>query len=148
MFLLFVILNWMSVLAPGRQHIELATAVAEVLHEEAPLFTDDESRVKTASYLVSVAYRESSLRNSAVGDHGRALCMFQLWHTTRDVLTDPKLCTRIALTRLRESIRACGLDNALGLYAAGPGGCTSKLAKRISNDRMWMAKRLAKDVQP
>lgn len=144
MILIFTILAWMNLLAPGRQHGEMATAIASVIIEDAPLFRDDESKLRTAAFVVAVGFRESSLRNDAIGDHGRALCMFQLWDTSRDVLTNPELCARIAMQRMRESIRACGTGNELGLYAVGPKGCASEHAKRISRDRMGIARRLAK----
>jgi hypothetical protein len=144
MAILFFIFAAMFTLAPGRDHSELGTAIAKVVLEEPPLFKGDESRIRTASLMTAIAFRESSFRNAAIGDHGHALCAFQLWDTPRDVLTDPELCTRIALQRMRQSIRACGLDNALGIYAAGPEGCSSPHAKRISNDRMSIAMKLSK----
>lgn len=142
------ILAAMTSLAPARHHDDAAAAVAQVVFEERPLIADDDEKIKTAALLISVAFRESSLRNNAIGDKGRALCMFQLWHAPRAVLTDITLCTRIAISRIRDSIRACGLQNALGTYAVGPGGCRSAHAQRISRDRVALAKRLVKEVQP
>ncbi|HXG69945.1 MAG TPA: hypothetical protein VNJ04_04950 [Gemmatimonadaceae bacterium] len=147
MAVLFFILAAMQSLAPGRDHAENATAIATVVLSEPALFRDDESRMRTAAFMVSVAFRESSLRNGAIGDHGNARCMFQLWNAPSGVLTDPELCARIALVRMRESARACGKDNMLGLYAVGPKGCSSEHAKRISRDRRALAERLAKTVQ-
>jgi hypothetical protein len=146
--LLFAILAWMTSLVPGSDHTPTATSIARVILEEPPLFKGDESRVKTAAYMVSVAFRESALNNGAVGDHGHARCMFQLWNTPGRVLTDPELCTRIAMQRIRESMKACGPGNELGVYLVGPKGCESELAKRRSRDRMLIANRLAKDVGP
>lgn len=144
MSVLFAVLAWMATLAPGRDHIANATAIASVVLAEPPLFKGDDDRIKTAAFMVAVGFREGSLRNDVIGDHGHALCMFQLWNTSRDVLTDPELCARIAMQRMRESIRACGVENALGIYAVGPKGCVSDHAKRISADRMFIARRLAK----
>ena len=133
----------MAVLAPQRDTTDLAMAITTVVESEPPLFAHDESRVKTASLVVAVAFRESSFRNDAVGDHGRARCAFQLWDTSDEVLSDPEMCTRIAMSRLRESLQACGPRNMLGIYAAGPRGCVSEHAKRISADRLWLARRIA-----
>ena len=144
----FFVFYAMQSLAPGRDHAEAATAVTRAVLADEPLFRGDTDRLKTAALMVSVAFRESSLRNDAVGDHGRARCLFQLWDAPRDVSTDPELCARIAMGRLRESMRACGPENLLGIYASGPGGCTNRTAKRISADRMWMARKLAKEVRP
>ena len=146
MKLFICILLWMMSLAPGRRHEEQAMALAEVIAEEPPLFADDDDRMKTASLVVSIAFSESSFRNDAVGDQGRALCMFQLWHAPRAVLTDLKLCTRLAFERLRYSLRKCGMGNVLGIYAGGPGGCVRKKTQRISNHRLWLANRLARQV--
>lgn len=140
--LIFFVLLAMRSLAPGRDHSESATAITRVLLEERPLFANDEDRLRTAALVVAIAFRESSFRNDAVGDHGRARCLFQLWNAPIEVLTDVELCTRIGLARMRESIAACGMSNALGIYAAGPNGCSSNAAKRISTDRLWLAKRL------
>lgn len=136
----------MNSLAPGRDHMENALAITRVVLEEPPLFRDDESKMKTGAYLVAVAFRESSLKNDAVGDNGRARCLFQLWATSDAVRTDPELCARIALTRLRESARICGASNMLGIYASGPKGCSSETAKRISRDRLALSSKLAKSA--
>ncbi len=148
MRLLFFILEAMRSLAPARDHGAVATAIAQVIDAERPLFADDDSKLRTAAFLVAVAFRESSLRPDAIGDHGRARCLFQLWDAPADVLTDPVLCTTIALGRMRDSMRACGAANLLGLYAAGPKGCSSEHAKRISRDRLHLAGRLGKAAPP
>lgn len=140
------VLAAMSLLAPNRDHTELASAIATVVETEAPLFRGDEDRSRTAAFMVAVAFREGSLRLDAVGDKGRALCTYQLWRAPREVLTDAHLCTSIAFARLRESMRACGPTNPLGIYAAGPKGCSSKTAERISADRLWLAKHLLATV--
>jgi hypothetical protein len=137
------VLAMMAMVAPGRDHGRLGSAIAEVALSEPPLFAGDDDRRRTAALLVAVAFRESSLRADAIGDQGRARCAFQLWGAPAEALTDPALCTRMAVARLRESMRACGALNPLGTYAAGPGGCASERAARISRDRMWLAKRLA-----
>ena len=141
--LYFFALMAMNVMAPNRDHEPLARALATVAETEEPLFRNDESRIKTISLLLSVSFRESSFRNDAVGDHGRARCAFQLWDTSDEVLSDPEMCTRIAMSRLRESLQVCGPRNMLGIYAAGPRGCESEHAKRISADRLWLARRIA-----
>lgn len=140
------VLAAMTSLAPGRDHTALADAIVTVAEERAPLFVGDADRQRTAALMVAVAFRESSFRNDAIGDKGRARCAFQLWAAPREVLTDPLLCTRIAHERLAESMTICGSKNPLGIYAAGPKGCKSEKAKRISRDRIALAKRLVRDV--
>lgn len=157
------ILTWVlaasATLAPHREHDLLAHAIAEVAESEPPLFRDDDDRRKTAAFLVAVAFRESSLRADAVGDHvGKAptsFCAFQIhlpWgkktgegFTAEELTRDPVKCVTAAHHLLRASFRACK-EHPLAWYAAGPSGCSSPRAQRISRDRVALAARLAKDV--
>jgi hypothetical protein len=139
MQLFFTVLFWMLQLAPGRDHAEAATAITKVVLDEPPLFKGDESRTKTAALVVAIAFRESSFRNEAkskTNDH----CLAQV-HGRPELANNPELCIRVALTMIRESMRMCP-EYPLAFYAEGPGGCNSKRAKRISNDRMAIAKGL------
>jgi hypothetical protein len=160
-----VLFTWVlaasSLLAPGRQHDELASAIANRVEAEAPLFKNDEDRHRTAALLVAIAFRESSLRAAAVGDHvgGKptSFCAFQVnlpwgaktadgW-TGNDLLDDPEKCVATAMKMLRVSVRVCP-SSPIAWYAAGPAGCESPRAQRISRDRMAIAQRLLKDVRP
>jgi hypothetical protein len=160
-----VLFTWVvaasSLLAPARQHDELARAIANRVEAEAPLFKDDEDRHRTAALLVAIAFRESSLRAAAVGDHvgGKptSFCAFQVhlpwgaktadgW-TGSDLLDDPEKCVAAAMRMLRVSVRVCP-SSPIAWYAAGPAGCESPRAQRISRDRMAIAQRLLKDVRP
>ena len=160
-----VLFTWVvaasSLLAPARQHDELARAIANRVEAEAPLFKNDEDRHRTAALLVAIAFRESSLRAAAVGDHvgGKptSFCAFQVhlpwgaktadgW-TGSDLLDDPEKCVAAAMRMLRVSIRVCP-SSPIAWYAAGPAGCESPRAQRISRDRMAIAQRLLKDVRP
>jgi hypothetical protein len=85
-----------------------------------------------ATMLVAIAFREGSNRLGVVGDNGRALCVFQLHHAPREVLTNAGACTRIALHSLRASVRLCPAS-PLAAYAGAP--CGSAVAGRISRDR-------------
>ncbi len=140
MMVLFFVLRAMTSLAPGRDHAENATAIASVVLSEPPLFRDDEARLKTAAFVVAIAFRESSLRNevkSKTNDH----CMMQV-NQRPDLAEDPAKCVRVAMSMLRESMRMCP-EYPLAFYASGPGACTNDRARRISNDRMALAKRIA-----
>ncbi len=141
MLVLFFVLNAMSSLAPGRQHAAEATAVARVVLEERPLFKGDESRIRSAALMTAIAFRESGFRNDAkspTNDH----CMMQV-NQRPDLADDLVKCVRVAMDMLRESMRACPL-HPVAFYASGPGACTNERARRISNDRMAIAGRLAK----
>lgn len=145
MAVLFFILRCMTLLAPGRDHVSLAQDVASVVLDEQPLFLDDEDRRRTAALVVAIAFRESSLRanaRSAQGDY----CLMQV-HGRPDLEGDARACVRVAMTMLRDSMRACPA-HPLAVYAEGPRGCDSARAQRISRDRMALAHRLAREVRP
>ncbi len=145
MTVFFFVLGAMLTLAPGRDHTTNATAIASVVLAERPLFRDDPDRLRTAALVVAVAFRESSFNNGAKsksGDH----CLLQV-HGRPDLVDDPAKCVRVAMGMLRESMRACP-EHPLATYAEGPAGCASPRAQRISRDRMQLAARLVREVNP
>lgn len=135
----------MLLLAPGRDHSPNAAAIADVVDAEPPLFKDDASKTRTAALVVAIAFRESSFRNDVVSrtnDH----CMMQV-NRRPELATDPRACVRVAMAMLRESMRICP-SHPVAFYASGPGACTNDRARRISNDRMAVARRLVATVKP
>lgn len=151
-FILFA----MSVLAPQRDHTELARAVSTVVEDSEPLFRDDEDKLRTSALLVAVAYREGSLGLRVEGDRrgGKptSWCTMQVnlspgartregW-SGEELRDDPAKCVTVGMRLLRESFRACP-SSPIAIYAAGPSGCRSAKARRISSDRLWLARSLA-----
>lgn len=152
-----------ALLAPARQPEQLTPlglAIATRAEAEAPLFKGDEDRHRTTALLVAMAFRESSLRADAVGDHvaGKptSYCAFQLhlpggaktaegW-TGAQLAEDPEKCVTAAMRLIRESMRSCP-SAPLAWYASGPSGCESVRAQRISRDRLSLAQRLVRDVK-
>jgi len=149
-----------TLLSPAREHESLASAIASRAEAEAPLFKGDDDRHRTSALLVAIAFRESSLRADAVGDNvgGKptSFCAFQVhlpwgaktaegW-TGADLVEDPQKCVTAAMRLLRESLRACP-SSPIAWYAAGPSGCESARAQRISRDRLAIAQRLVRDVR-
>jgi hypothetical protein len=126
-----IVLAWMSSLAPGRDHSELAWAVANVAE------SDDEAAIITA-----VAYRESSLRVDAIGDGGRSVCAMQIHGGSRALLSDAHACVRRGAAMIRAS-RAVDPAHPIASYARGP-RYQSEDARRISHDRIDLARRLQK----
>lgn len=126
-----LVLMWMSNLAPGRDHGELAWAIAvnATSEMEAAVFT-------------AVAFRESSFRNDAVGDGGHSKCSFQIYDGPKSLLTDPMACVARGASMLRESKRM-DAENPIAFYARGP-RFKSEEAKRISRDRMTLATKLVR----
>lgn len=106
-------------------HTADTDALAEALVAEARTWDE-------VTWAIGIAYREGSNRLGVVGDQGRALCVYQLHRAPRAVLTDARLCTRIALERLRASARLCP-SAPLAAYAGRP--CGSEGAVRVSRDR-------------
>lgn len=130
-----LILGWMTMLAPGRDHSELAWAVV----------VNATSRTE-AAILTAVAFRESAFRVDAVGDGGHSVCAMQIYDGPRSLLTDPIACVQRGAVMLRES-RRVDPENPIAFYARGP-RFKSDEARRISRDRMALAARLARSVTP
>ncbi len=126
------VLVWMTSLVPGRDHSALAWAVASQARSTAE-----------AALVTAMAFRESSLDNAAVGDHGHSFCAMQIHDSsggTAALLDDPSACVAAALPILRQSVRIDPL-HPVGFYARGP-RWRSVDAQRLSNDRVAVAKRL------
>lgn len=135
------VLAAMTQLAPGRDHSELGSAIARAVDADKPLFKNDADRRRTAALLVAVAFRESTFHTQAVGDHGRSFCAFQIHRSSggsKALLEDVDACVRSAFTMLRTSLRVCPAS-PIAWYAAGPNGCKSERAQKISRDRMNLA---------
>ena len=144
------VLALMTAAAPERDHTELGTAIAAGLETSAPFFTDDTSKEKSAALAVAVAFRESSLTNDILGDKGQSACAFQVhlpgksrtsdgW-TKDDLRADATKCVTVAFRMLRQSIRV-DPKHPVAHYARGPRWKTIE-AQRLSNDRVWLARRL------
>jgi hypothetical protein len=149
-----------ATLVPSRTHDALASAIASRVEAEPALFKGDTDRLKTASLLVAMSFRESSLKADAVGDMRKgkptSFCAFQIhlpwgqktpegW-SSDDLLQDPEKCVTVALRMLRESMRACPA-HPIAFYAEGPAGCTSPRAQAISRDRLAIAQKLVREVK-
>ena len=124
-----LVLAWMHSLAPGRDVEALAWAVA----------VNATSKTE-AAIITAVAFRESSLRNDVVGDGGHSVCAMQIYDGPEALLEDPIACVARGAAMLRAS-RRVDPENPLAFYARGP-RWRSEEARRISRDRMALAKRL------
>ncbi len=158
------LLSWVlaasAMMVPGRSHEPLAEAIVARTLAEPPLFRGDDDRKKTASLLVAIGFRESTLRPDAVGDMKRgqptSFCAFQIhlpWGAKTpegwsgpELASDPEKCVTVALRMIRESMRICP-EYPLAFYAEGPNGCTSKRAQAISRDRLAIAQHLVRSVK-
>lgn len=156
------VLAAMSLLSPGRDHAALGGAIAARVDAEAPLFVDDATKKHTVALLVAMAFRESSLRNSAEGDRDKAgkptsFCAFQIHlpggARTREgwdgdeLVHDAAKCVAVAMRMVRASIALCP-EHPIAPYAGGPGACESKRVQRVSRDRVDLAARLEREVRP
>ena len=159
--LYFLVLSMMTRLSPTDapifRHGFLAMGITNALLAEEPLYANDANRRRTASLVVAVAFRESSLVHNARGDcdkrdergacvtPAKSFCAMQIHFPNGGgeyLLDDPELCVRTGIRMLRQSIRA---DRAypVAFYARGPrgleGGAVRVEAQKISNDRVALA---------
>lgn len=139
------VLAAMLFLAPGRDHTAIAAAVERVVDEDGPVFGGPDGALRTRALVVAIAFRESSFRLDAVGDRGASYCAMQVWGGSKALLVDADACVREGLRRLRASVAQCP-KHPVAIYAAGPAGCVSPRAQRISFDRMHIAKTLIQKV--
>lgn len=119
---------------------------------EAPVFTGDAGRAKTALLMASIASLESGYRadvddGRTTGDHGQSFCLMQVrvvgktaegW-TGRDLVSDRKKCFRAALKRIRISFEWCkdhAVDDRLSGYTVG----TCRDGEPLSRNRVGRAK--------
>lgn len=139
------VLAAMAVLAPGRDHAELGGAIARVVDTEAPLFAGDGDRIRTASLVVAVSFRESAFDNAAVSKT-HDYCAMGI-NRRPELARDADACVRVGVAMLRESIRMCRAF-PIAFYASGPAGCANARAQRISRDRLAVASWLVRTVSP
>jgi len=125
---------------PVARHGALATAITTVAIEDGALFADDLDLERTAALLVAVAFRESSLTASILGDGGRSVCAMQIHGGAKALNEDPVACIRAGHRMLKTSIRV-DRANPVAFYARGPRYATEE-ARRISRDRMALARSL------
>jgi hypothetical protein len=119
---------------------------------EAPAFTGEDGRAKTALLMASIASFESGYRadvddGRTTGDHGRSYCLMQVqvvgktsegW-TGQDLVTDRKKCFRAALKRIRISFDWCK-DHALEDRLAGYTSGQCRDGEHLSRDRFYRAR--------
>jgi hypothetical protein len=149
MTILPFVLAAMTQLAPGRDHTELAGAIARAVESNRPLFANDADRRRTAALLVAVAYRESTFVPDAIGDKGESFCAFQIHRSAGGspaLLGNVDACVRTGFALLRTSLRICP-SAPIAWYASGPLGCGNNRARRISRDRMNLAAYLVGQVR-
>ena len=174
------------VLVPGKDHRELAGAIAAAVEHGVPeaLFRNDQdetvedvllpARSKSAALMAAISFRESGLQSRKMGDcpglapgdqtcsvqkGGTSFGAFQLslpfkhkgevtGLTGVQLLEDPASQAREAIHILYYSVRSCP-DFPVAVYAHGRDprvACMDLRSQRISNDRMWLAKKSRKDA--
>lgn len=131
------------------------------MEAQPPLFKGDATKQRTAALLVAINFREGSLQPDIKGDkqNGKftSFCSMQIhlpfgaktvegW-VGEDLAADPEKCVTVGMRMLRESMRMCP-KHPVAFYAEGRDAraCDSVRAQRISNDRMFIAARLIKEV--
>lgn len=123
-------------IAPTAPHTFDANLVmAEIAHvvgesKRPPVFA---TKLQDAAAMLETAWEESNFKKNAVGDHGRALCAYQLQNAPRAVLTSLWLCTSMAYSRMRVSYAKCH-DAPWAPYLGGT--CTNRTARKVSRHRL------------
>lgn len=174
------------VLVPGKDHRELAGAIAAAVEYGVPeaLFKNDDeetvedvllpARSKSAALMAAISFRESGLHPRQLGDcpglaPGDLTCSVQKGATSFgafqlslpfkhkgdvtgltgvQLLEDSAAQAREAIHILWYSVRSCP-DFPVAWYAHGRdarAACADLHSQRISNDRMWLAKKARKDA--
>lgn len=131
---------WLLALS-GACDLDLASAIADGVVEAAPLWSDDTSKVRTATLVVAVAWRESKFDQSA-RSATNDFCVMQV-HNRPDLGGNLRECIRVGLEALRWSSRVCAA-HPVAAYVAGVAGCSDERAKRMSRDRVWLAAQLTR----
>jgi len=94
-----------TVEAPQMHDDRAAGAIAFVAANDPPLFDDDFDGTRTLAVLLATAREESSFNVGALGDHGRAIGLMQVWR--RSDLWAPVPNVREGLRQLRVSFAMC-----------------------------------------
>lgn len=127
------------------ERARLADEIARSVDEDRAFFKDDPDKIRTLALHVAVAYRESTLVWTAIGDGGTSFCAFQINDSnggTIELTRNMRACVRAGHDNLRRSIRQCR-EHPIAVYARGPRGCWTDEAQKISADRLALGDRLA-----
>lgn len=115
-------------------------------HAIAAAIAESDASDLEAEWLVAIAFRESTFRADAVGDHDTSFCWAQVhfpggrrtregW-SGNELAGDAGRCATVALRILRTSFSACGaLPQRERLAAFAAGSCSSLRGRRLSRDR-------------
>lgn len=130
MSLYILVWSWMVALQPQAPWFDTYEETAHAIADTCDAQADS---IKCAAHLTAIAWFESSFRQDATGDSGRAYGLFQLHGMPHDA--DLNTQTAHAVSWILESYRSC---HDLTLYASGRCG----VGVRESRQRMGLARRL------
>lgn len=144
------------------EHWELASANEWALVNAPALFDHDNDRSQSASLILSIEDRESTLTPNAVGDCpgmrpgskectrelATSFCAMQInGPAARGLERNARECVRRGIEMVRSSFVACRdlpANERLALYARG--SCESDVGRRISRDRFRHAADIRKKI--
>jgi hypothetical protein len=126
-----------------------AEAIVHVAESEPLFAVEDRGEERTASLLVALAWFESRLKPNAKSKNGRWYCLYQidksyLGPEPEKALTDPEMCTRVAVRIIKRSLSECRarpLQERLAIFMSGVcdrGGPESRY-------RMFLANKLLRE---
>jgi hypothetical protein len=137
---------------------EISKALADAANAD-PLYTErEDGAARAVSVLGAIAWYESRLKPSAVGDGGRSFGLFQImpavWKVEADTLLSPRTAAPVALALVKRSFRECKKQpwgHRLAWYAASstcePGKVHPKVLAQ-SALRMQLADKLFRQFFP
>ena len=114
----------MSFAMPRKAPKLVAEAIADAVRDDpqSPLLG---SYKNEAQLMLEYAWRESTFRTNAVGDHGSSLGLFQLQRLSKEVAFNPKQSAVIWLQRAHDAYEKCSdNDESDRLAALCSGNCS------------------------
>jgi hypothetical protein len=129
----------MQFVQPSVDHADLAIADTAAIFAHAPLRPTLEDEIAD---VVATESDEASLKTEAVGDSGKSHGPMQLW-------LRPGLSTVENVGAGIEQLRIAGAlckEHRFADYVAGPSGCTSPRALRLSKHRERLAARILAEL--
>lgn len=85
--------------------------------------------VEEAAKMADTAFHEGRNVPTAIGDHGKSLCVYQLQFVPVTVLRDLHLCTVLAVRKIRAAAAICP-EHPLAPYVSGNCGAGHQISDR------------------
>ena len=132
---MLAIITYAMFILTGNINEDLAKAIENTV-ESRGAFTGM-TKEESVALMSAVAFRESKFNTRMVGDHGSSMGAFQSLGAPKKILGKPEEQAQLAWTQIEYSVSRCK-SHPIAIYARGK--CSSPSGRRLSNDRMHIAK--------